>query len=105
MRLFLLMMIGAVVLSACSGSDPQGDGRLVVLDDNNVIVMDRNGENRLAITDTEATGPDRTFNFQPIWSPDGSFIAFSTISPETGLHVATADGDRSRSIDTSTLPF
>ncbi len=104
-RLILLAAAAVLALSACSGDQAQTEGLLAVLDNDNVVVMDSRGNNRVAITDADATGPDRGFFFQPIWSPDGQRLAFSRIGPGNGLHVAAADGSGSWSVETDTFPF
>jgi len=103
--LLLVLLVGLVTLAACADPEPAGDGLLAVLDDDHVFVMDHEGNNRVAITDDEAEAADRAFYFQPVWSPDGDKIAFSRISPGTGLHVAATDGADMSAIDTDTLPF
>ena len=93
MRIALFIVVLAVVASACGGTetDPQGPGRLVIIDDaGNIATLAPDGSELTAITDD---GGGRITYFQPIWSPDGSRL---------GATRAAADGFSIEMIDVAT---
>jgi TolB protein len=100
MRLLILTVTGAVLLAACSFSTGSSDDRLVILDDGDVVVVDSTG----AHPSTIATSDKGAF-FQPIWSPDGSLLAFSLNAPEAAMYVGDPDGTDTYSIGMDTFPF
>ncbi|MDJ0924202.1 MAG: hypothetical protein QNJ77_06525 [Acidimicrobiia bacterium] len=103
------MLVAILALGACTNGTVQGtgegEGRLAIVDDGNVVVLDADGSNRVAVTDVAPSGADRAFYFQPTWSPDGTLLAFSQISPERGIHVADPDTSGRWSLPTSSFPF
>ncbi|MEX1037830.1 MAG: hypothetical protein WDZ96_03125 [Acidimicrobiia bacterium] len=78
-------------------------GRIVVLDaDGDIVTLDPDGANRVAIT---ADGDTATY-FQPVWSPESSTIAWS-VSDAEGFAVGFArdDGSERERVDVPGFPF
>ncbi len=105
MRRTFWLLIGALFLASCSTAAEEAEGRLAVVDDGNVVVMDPDGGNRIAVTDNPDSGPGQAFFFQPTWSPDGTLLAYSEISPVNRLHIATPGEGTVSSPTLETLPF
>lgn len=99
MRLTILTLSLVLFGAACSTEDVSSSS-LAILDSGGVVVVDSDGANRVVV----AAATDEVF-FQPIWSPDGTMIAFSRISPDPELHVARLDGTASFTIEADTVPF
>ena len=95
----MLAVALTVLLAACSLSAGDDD-RLVILDGGDVVVLDPDGGNpaTVAISDGGAF-------FQPIWSPDGSLLAFSHNGAESIMYVADPLAATTYSIATDTFPF
>jgi TolB protein len=102
-----------LALAACTTADvgepttaPIEDtspGRIVVLDSGgDIVTLDPDGSNRVAITDD---GASVTY-FQPVWSPASPTVAWS-VADEDGFAVVTArdDGSDRNRIDVSGFPF
>ena len=105
MRSLVWLLLGTLFMASCTAADEDTAGRLVVVDDGNVIVKDPDGGNRIDVPESPSSGPERAFYFQPTWSPDGTLLAFSEISPATRLHIASPDDGIMSSLDLGTLPF
>ena len=105
MRHFAWLLVGTIFLASCSTAAEESQGRLAVVDNGNVVVMDPDGGNRIAVTDSPSSGAGTAFYFQPTWSPDGTLLAFSEISPTTRLHIASPDDGTASSVAVDTLPF
>jgi WD40 repeat protein len=105
MRFVVWLLVGAFLVSSCSTGGEDSPGRLAVVDDGQVVVMDPDGSNRIDVTDSPSSGPGRAFYFQPTWSPDGTLLAFSEISPATRLYIATPSEGTIASLDVDSLPF
>jgi hypothetical protein len=77
---------------------------LVVVDDTgNVVTMSPDGEGSRALTDNG--GPVRR-HFQPTWSPDGSMVAWSELTPERSRVLVSGDDDAGvDSVNMATFPF
>ncbi len=99
MRLTTALAAFALLLAACSGNEPESS-QLVVLDGNELFVVDEDGSNPTAVAASEE-GPF----FQPIWSPDGSHIAFSRPSSEPAVFVAEVETGKTDSVATDSVPF
>lgn len=81
-----------------------GPGRLAIIDGTgDIIVMDSDGSNREAITESEG---DPSIFTQPIWSPDGSTLAWGQATG-TGFGVGFSEpGSREiTALTTPNLPF
>lgn len=105
MRSILWLLLGAFLVSSCSTDAEGSTGRLAVVDDGRVVVMDPDGSNRVDMTDTPDSGPGRAFYFQPTWSPDGTLLAFSEVSPVIRLYIASPGDGTIASLEVDTLPF
>ena len=81
-----------------------GSGRLVVLDGSgDVVVMDPDGSNRVAITDNAG---DIAIYSQPIWSPDGAFLAWGQATADGfAVGIQGVEEILPTTVDTSNLPF
>jgi TolB protein len=97
MRLVLLVLF--LLLAACSTVEPSSSS-LAILDAGNVVVVNPDGSNRVTIAD-DSDDP----YFQPVWSLDGTMIAFSLASSEPELHVALSDASASFTTGLDSLPF
>lgn len=79
-------------------------GRLVVVDGGgDVVVIDPDGSNRVAITEDAG---DTAIYSQPIWSPDGSSLAWGQATPDgfaVGLY--RFDDGAPTKVETPQLPF
>jgi Tol biopolymer transport system component/uncharacterized membrane protein len=65
--------------------------------ENGVWVMDADGSNRRRLTDGSGSSGDFAFHLEPVWSPDGAWIAFvnrdvTIPADQTGLYMVRADG-------------
>lgn len=83
---------------------PVGPGRLAILDSaGEVVVLDPEGSNRQAITES---GGDPALHMQPIWSPDGSRLAWGQATG-TGFGVGISEPGTGEitSLTTQNLPF
>ena len=105
MRSLTWLLLGAFLVTSCSSDAEGAQGRLAVVDNGDVVVMDPDGGNRIAVTASPDTGPERAFYFQPTWSPDATLLAFSEISPATRLHITTPGENTSASARLDSLPF
>lgn len=99
MRFTAAVATFALLLAACSSSNPE-TGQLVVLNGEDLTVIDDDGSNPTPIS-VETDGPF----FQPIWSPDGSHVAFSRPSSDAALFVVELRSGASDSVSTDTVPF
>lgn len=90
----LCAALGAVFLMACNGEDkksavPGGtDERLALVRDQRLLVRNSAGDERLLVRT-----PPNTFPVFPVWSPDGSQIAYVQSSIFTGQANADWGGD------------
>lgn len=117
-RFHLSLACLLIVAPACTGSSetttttassttspaPTGTGRLVILDaDGNVAVVDPDGSNLETLTDD--AGVESLYS-QPLWSPDGSMLAWGRAS-ETGFSIVLHDlgSEESHSVVTGNHPF
>lgn len=79
-------------------------GRLVLLDSSgDIVVINPDGSGRQRITDDAG---DTAFYTQPIWSPDGSTLAWGQITADgfaVGIHEPGSDD--TTTVATSNLPF
>ena len=105
MRSLLWLLVATLFLVSCSTAEEDTRGRLAVVDNGNVVVMDPDGQNRIDVTDSPSSGPATAFYFQPTWSPDGTLLAFSEISPATRLYIASPDDGTTASLEVTSLPF
>lgn len=63
-----------------TGEEPAAPGRLVVVDRvGDVVMVDRDGRNRIELATTGAEGLAFA---QPIWSPDGSLVSWAQAGPD-----------------------
>lgn len=95
-----LIVAGALTVAACSTTNSEKPSQLAVIDEGQVVVMDSDGSARTQITDEEGA-----FYFQPIWSPDGTQLAYATIGSSPSINLAAPDGTATFSIPTDTFPF
>lgn len=124
-RLAALAAVAALITSACtSGDEPAGDGstttpqsttattttttapavleidRLVVVDSaGRVVAVDRDGGNERVLS-AEGDLP-----FQPVWSPDGTRIAYSSRAASPGFIVVDPETGEQRRVDTGSASF
>lgn len=79
-------------------------GRLVVVDDNgDIVVIAPDGSDPVEITDR---GDDPVLHMQPIWSPDGSALAWGQASGTGfGIGIGSPDTGDVRTLTTPNLPF
>lgn len=84
---------------------PSDPGRLVVLDSvGNVVVLDPDGENRIAITDD--AGPNSAAYAQPVWSPDASTLAWGQVTEDGfAVGILNTTTDELTTVPTENLPF
>jgi TolB protein len=99
MRYLIYLAIAVVAVGACSKSATVTTP-LAVLDNGQVVTMNADGSHRVVIADD----PDQQY-FQPIWSRDGSLIAYSSIAAEPAIHVATGDGSRDLAATLESIAF
>ncbi|MDJ0496503.1 MAG: hypothetical protein QNJ89_01640 [Acidimicrobiia bacterium] len=92
-------------MASCSTVTEESQGRLAIVDNGNVVVIDADGGNRIDVTANPSSGPETAFYFQPTWSPDGTLLAFSEASPATRLYIAAPDDGTTSSVELNTLPF
>jgi TolB protein len=83
---------------------PTDPGRLAILDGTgNIVVMDPDGSNREAITDSEG---DPSIYMQPIWSPDGSTLAWGQATGTGfGVGISKPGSGEITTLTTPNLPF
>lgn len=124
-RLAAMAAVAALITSACtSGDEPAGDGstttpqsttattttttapavleidRLVVVDSaGRVVAVDRDGGNERVLS-AEGDLP-----FQPVWSPDGTRIAYSSRAASPGFIVVDPETGEQRRVDTGSASF
>ena len=100
MRAATLGLVAALVLAACAPAAEESTSRLAIVDDGQVVVVYADGSARVPIT--EGIGE---FYFQPIWSPDGTRLAFSRIGSSPSIFLANPDGTATYSSPLETFPF
>ncbi|MDX1690038.1 MAG: hypothetical protein R3290_03335 [Acidimicrobiia bacterium] len=94
MRPLALLAVVALTVTACSGEDQAGPGRLVVSDlAGSIRVLDPDGT--IVESVVEATGGEA--HVQPTWSPDGATVAWVSSTP-TSASLRLTTGDETRSI-------
>lgn len=102
----IVVLIIAVMLliAACTSTSPEATrGGLAVVDgDGNVAVVSPDGSKVTQATD-DATAADPYF--QPVWSRDGSMIAYSRLTGNPTLFVTFADGSSTAEIATESSSF
>jgi TolB protein len=83
---------------------PVDPGRLAVVDDRgDVVVMRPDGSDRVALTDR---GDNPGFHMQPIWSPDGSTLAWGQSSGTGfGIGIGRPESGEVKTLTTPSLPF
>ena len=86
---------------------PGGDldpGRLAIVDDHgDIVVMAPDGSERRAVTDR---GENPVLYMQPIWSPDGSTLAWGQATGTGfGIGLGRPDRDEVKTLTTPNLPF
>ena len=88
MRRFGMLAVAVLLAGACSTSDDPASeiDRLVVVDGDEVVTMDPSGEDRVTVGADVGGRP-----FQPIWSHDGSSVAYSFSSLDGDFGIAVAD--------------
>ena len=81
-----------------------GPGRLVILDGlGNIVVMDPDGSNRTEITSD--AGVDALY-IQPIWSPDGTNLAWGEVRAEGfSVGIGSPDATETLSLEVANPPF
>ncbi|HSM44511.1 MAG TPA: hypothetical protein VK969_05785, partial [Acidimicrobiia bacterium] len=79
-------------------------GRLAIIDDHgDIVVMAPDGSERRAVTDR---GENPVLYMQPIWSPDGSMLAWGQATGTGfGIGLGRPDSDEVRTLTTPNLPF
>jgi Tol biopolymer transport system component len=118
MSRFSVLLLGALAASACAG-DPaprvpvQTDllgatgglpGTPALSPDGSRLAWSQpvDGQARIFVGASDASNPVRlsggTWDFAPIWSPDGRWIAFAGESPEFDLWVVGSDGGEPRQL-------
>jgi TolB protein len=99
-----LLLVSCTDGSQTSTTVETGPGRLVVLDaTGNVVVLDPDGTNSSPITDD--AGADALYT-QPIWSPDGSLLAWGQATQEGfAVGIQAPETDTRTLVETSNLPF
>lgn len=118
MSRFAVPMLFAVVVSACTGDDgPRVPAQTDLLGaagglpatpalspDGSRLAWSQpvEGQGRIFVAAADGSNPVRlsggTWDYQPIWSPDGRWIAFAGESPEFDLWVVAADGGEPRKL-------
>lgn len=93
-------LAAALFLGACSGAAEDASSPLVIVDDGQVVVLDADGSNRIPITDESGS-----FFFQPVWSDDGTRVAFSRVGSNPAIYMAAVDGTAAFFASTETVPF
>jgi Tol biopolymer transport system component len=96
-------LAATLILAACSGGEPTGQNRLVVVDGiREVFTMQPDGSDRISLGRTSGTNILR----QPTWSPDGDEVAWVEVGDGGALlHVARFDGESGRSVPIEASPF
>ena len=81
-----------------------GPGRLVVVDDGgDVVTIDPDGSDRVAITDDAG---DTAIYSQPIWSPDGLSLAWGQVTPNGfAVGIQNSEDTASVTVEMPSLPF
>jgi len=105
LRIGAAIVFAALLAAGCTGStnEDSDPGRLVVVQaDGNVAVVGPDGSDRVTLT-SDGT-PDLPY-FQPIWSRDGSAVAYSRLGPQPTLNVTSVDGATKASITTTSGTF
>lgn len=103
-RLIALGLFGVVLLGACDrGSSEAAVSRLLIIDDaGDVVTLGSDGSNRRVVA---TAGESRGF-FQPVWSPDGSTLAWGEARDQSfALVTSDPEGEGLAEIETSALPF
>lgn len=83
-----------------------GPGRLAVVDGaGDIVVMDPDGGNQLAVTENAGTENPAIY-MQPIWSPDGSTLAWGqTTGTGFGVGISRPGSGLTTTLTTPNLPF
>lgn len=99
-RTTILALAGALLAAACSGSSEPDV--LVVADATGVVAVDENGEEQQRLGTVDVG----TFAFQPTWSHDGRYVAYSEASDTAAgdLVIAGVDGSETR-LERTTRPY
>ncbi|MGA9598019.1 MAG: hypothetical protein WBV06_17840 [Acidimicrobiia bacterium] len=101
----LSVVLVALVFAGCTlspGNDAAG-GMLVIVDgDGNVATVAPDGSRITTLTEDATIGEPY---FQPVWSPDGSAIAYSRLTGTPTLYVAAADGSTTAMLPTESTSF
>ena len=100
MRIALTALAMALLLAACAAESEPSPQRLVITDGSEVATMNADGSDRQVV----ATADEGTF-YQPIWSPDGSLIAFSQLATTPTINVVRVDDQAMFSTAADTFPF
>lgn len=98
------ILAGAVVALVAAGCSATGDNApdLVIADGAGIVVAAADGSRAERIG--TLTGPSSAF--QPTWSPDGAFIAWTEVFDGPGdLIITSADGTSSERLERTTRPY
>lgn len=93
-----------VATTTTSETPPTDPGRLAIVDaSGDIVVMAPDGSNPQAITDR---GNNPVLYMQPVWSPDGSLLAWGQrTGTGFGIGIARPGTEESRTLVTPNLPF
>lgn len=92
--------------TSTTGSPPSDPGRLAVIDPNDgVVVMDPDGGNRQVVTEG-AGGENPSLFMQPVWSPDGTTLAWGQrTGTGFGVGISAPGSGLITTLSTPNLPF
>jgi len=91
---------GAVTSTAAPLAEPPQVDRLVVVDDDGLVAsIDRNGDDRVVLSE------ERELPFQPVWSPDSTRIAYASRAANPSFVVVDAVSGESTGVATESASF
>jgi TolB protein len=94
----------STITTSTTAPPPADPGRLAILDgDGEIVVIDPDGSNRLPVTED---GDDPSVHMQPIWSPDGTTLAWGQATGAGfGVGISKPGSGEVTSLATPNLPF
>lgn len=95
-------LLGMVLLGACDGLSSEASRLLIIDGDGNVVTVGADGEDRQVV----ATRSESEGFVQPVWSPDGSTVAWGQFrGGDFAVGTSDPEGDEVAAVATSALPF